>query len=59
MYLLMTEVINSLIEERHAGSGPRWLMYDMMLGASAGLRYYKERMGFKAYIVNWRWGNAD
>ena len=37
---------------------PRWLMYDTLLGASEGMRYFKDAMGFSPYWVRWKWGHA-
>ncbi len=55
MYLLLSEVIGHLIELKQKQGVPRWLMYDTFFGASPGLRYFKERMGFKPYRVRWSW----
>lgn len=55
MYLLISEVINSLIEQKQKLSKPQWLMYDTVIGGAPGLRYFKERLGFKPYKVKWQW----
>lgn len=55
MYLLLSEVIRHLIELKQKQGVPRWVMYDTFFGASPGLRYFKERMGFKPYRVRWSW----
>lgn len=55
MYLLLSEVIRHLIELKQKQGVPRWVMYDTFFGASPGLRYFKERIGFKPYRVRWSW----
>jgi hypothetical protein len=55
MYLLVSEVIRDGIEARGAGRAPRWAMYDTFWGASDGLAYFKQRLGFKPYTVDWVW----
>jgi hypothetical protein len=52
MYLLLDGVIRGLLDDQP--SSPRWLMYDMYFGAEPGLRYFKERLGFRPYRVRWR-----
>jgi len=55
MYLCLTEIVRSLTEVRETLGAPAWLMYDTFFGAEPGLRYFKERLGFKPYRVNWIW----
>ncbi len=55
MYLLLSEVIRHLIDRKNRLGFPRWVMYDTFLGASPGLRYFKERMGFRPCRVRWTW----
>jgi len=55
MYLLITEVIREMIERKRRQGSPVWAMYDTFFGASKGLRYFKERLGFKPYKVRWLW----
>ena len=55
MYLLISEVIGSAIEGRDAGGSPAWAMYDTFWGAASGLAYFKERLGFQPYTVDWVW----
>jgi hypothetical protein len=50
MYLLVTSFIVHEIGNVHRG---RMLMYDTMLGATSGLRMFKERFGFRAMYVKW------
>lgn len=51
MYLL----VSGLVEELSRKKTVKYLMYDTFIGAQPGLRYFKERLGFKPYIVNWIW----
>jgi hypothetical protein len=30
-------------------------MYDTFWGASTGLAFFKERLGFRPYTVDWAW----
>lgn len=55
MYLLISEVIREMINFKQAKGYPCWAMYDTFFGASPGLRYFKERLGFKPYRVKWLW----
>jgi len=55
MYLLLSEAVRHLIDRKNRLGFPRWVMYDTLLGASPGLRYFKERMGFRPYRVRWTW----
>jgi hypothetical protein len=58
MYLLMNKVIEEKFELAKAEGSPHWLMYDTLLGAGEGLRYFKGAMGFSPYWVRWKWGHA-
>ena len=55
MYLLMSEVIRQMIERKLKHGAPSWAMYDTFFGGLPGLRYFKERLGFKPYKVRWLW----
>jgi hypothetical protein len=55
MYLLVSEVIRSFIETPPGGRRPTWAMYDTFWGAAPGLAYFKRRVGFDPYTVEWRW----
>ena len=55
MYLMMADIVKRAIEKKQHGGREKWVMYDMMFGASRGLRYFKERLGFKPYLVKWLW----
>ena len=49
MYLLLTEIICSLIEKKTVN----FLMYDTYLGAQPGLRNFKRKLGFSPYLVRY------
>ncbi|MFL6672679.1 MAG: hypothetical protein ACJ8LG_05220 [Massilia sp.] len=49
MYLMLTEIICQLIEEGKL----EYFMYDAFLGARAGARKFKRRLGFQAYRVRY------
>lgn len=49
MYLLLTGLCSEIADQKKA----KFIMYDTLLGASPGLRMFKERCGFNAYKVNW------
>jgi hypothetical protein len=55
MYLLISEVVREMIERKRRAGAPVWAMYDTFFGASPGLRFFKERLGFKPYKVRWIW----
>lgn len=55
MYLLVSEAIRASIEGRRPDGTPHWAMYDTFWGAAKGLAYFKERVGFRQYTVNWIW----
>jgi hypothetical protein len=57
MYFCVSEVIRVLIQRHASGESVQWLLYDTFFGASAGLRYFKERMGFRPYKVRWVWAS--
>jgi hypothetical protein len=57
MYLLVSEVIRTFIHVRRATGSPTWAMYDTFWGASKGLAYFKERLGFRPYTVDWVWAD--
>lgn len=54
MYLLISEVINNIIGKIDSLSIPKYIMYDTFFGANTGLKYFKERLGFEPYNINWR-----
>jgi hypothetical protein len=45
MHLLMTEIVSSLIDQKHV----RYIMYDTFFGALPGLRLFKTMVGFRPY----------
>lgn len=55
MYLLVSEVIRTAIEDRRPDGSPHWFMYDTYWGAKPGLAYFKRRAGFLPYTVDWVW----
>jgi hypothetical protein len=55
MYLLVSEVIRGYVDVRRTEGRPAWAMYDTVWGASSGLAYFKARLGFRPYTVDWRW----
>jgi hypothetical protein len=55
MYLLLTELIHTMIDRRRSDGTPAWFMYDMFSGASAGLRQFKRTIGCEPYRVKWVW----
>jgi hypothetical protein len=55
MYLLMAHVIEEKFELAKTAGNPKWIMYDTLLGANAGLRQFKAVLGFSPYWVRWRW----
>lgn len=58
MYLLVLGLAEWAIARHADHPALKWLMYDMMLGAKPGLRYFKERLGFAPYRVTWTTGPA-
>ena len=50
MYLLLIEAARRIYEL----GGSRYLMYDMYFGSSAGLRLFKDKLGFRPYWISWR-----
>jgi hypothetical protein len=49
MYLMLTEIISNLIEERRL----RYIFYDTWYGASKGLKGFKKKLGFAPCIAAW------
>ena len=56
MYLLISELVRELVT-----SYPKikYLMFDTLLGASPGLRFFKERSGFTPFRVKWIWKTTN
>lgn len=50
MYVLIAGAVRDLL----ATSGTRYAMYNMHNSGGEGLRFFKERMGFRGYWVNWQ-----
>lgn len=59
MYFMISEVIRQMIARRAEQGLPLWAMYDTFFGAAPGLRFFKERLGFKPYKVRWRWEDVS
>lgn len=57
MYLLVSEIVREYIEMKEASGSPTWAMYDTFWGATKGLSYFKERLGFRPYTVDWVWSD--
>ena len=55
MYLVVSGVVEWLIQERAVTGRPQWLMYDMFPGALPGLRTFKHVIGCRPYRVSWSW----
>jgi hypothetical protein len=55
MYLLISEVIATYIAEKQQRGNPRWAMYDTFWGGKEGMTYFKKRLGFQPYRVDWVW----
>jgi hypothetical protein len=55
MYLLISEVIATYIDEKRERGNPRWAMYDTFWGGREGLAYFKKRLGFQPYRIDWVW----
>jgi len=55
MYLLVDGIMRLVIERKSKYGQPEWPMYDTLLGAKEGLRYFKERLGFEPYSVKSLW----
>jgi hypothetical protein len=58
MDLLLSETVRELAGVRRIGGAVQWLMYDMWFGATPGLRFFKNRLGFAPYRVRWTWRPA-
>lgn len=59
MYLCISEAVLELSQRRRESGQPVWLSYDTFFGGSPGLRYFKERLGFRPYKVRWVWASED
>lgn len=54
MFQLIAGVLQNLIPT----SGTRYAMYNMHWSGTDGLRFFKERMGFRPYRVQWKRGDV-
>ena len=57
MYLLFSETIRQAIVAAEAGSGARWMQYAYHHRQEDGMRRFKRELGFRPYLVRWRWRN--
>lgn len=53
MHLMVADIVSLLREERAAGHGPDYLMYDTFFGALPGLQQFKTMLGFVPYRVRY------
>jgi hypothetical protein len=52
MYLMLTEIVSNLIEQRNLF----YIFYDTWYGASDGLRGFKRKLGFSPCMAHWQIG---
>lgn len=57
MYLILHDLITSLIEKNKDNNKEVYLMYDTYFGGSQGIKLYKKRHAFKPYKVKWKYSN--
>ena len=57
MYLILHDLIISLIEKNKDNNKEVYLMYDTYFGGSQGIKLYKKRHAFKPYKVKWKYSN--
>lgn len=57
MYLILHDLIVSLIEKNEDNDKEVYLMYDTYFGGSQGIKLYKKRHAFKPYKVKWKYTN--
>jgi glycosyltransferase involved in cell wall biosynthesis len=55
MYLLFAELVKQLMAGAIGSGSSNWLLYDTFLGASEGLRRFKNEVGFMPYRITWKW----
>ena len=51
MYLLVTRIINLFLDE---DKEVKYVMYDTVFGSRERLRFFKKRLGFRPYRVQWQ-----
>ena len=56
MYLMMIE-FNKIIFNEYHKKGYNYIMYDTFLGATEGLKKFKQKLGYKPYKVKWIWAD--
>ena len=59
MFRLVVDTNDWMRQHYQEHGFPRWAYYDMFLGASPGLRFFKQNAGFRPYRVSWRWRQED
>jgi hypothetical protein len=57
VWVLLAGAIGELSTRRQADGRPSWFMYDTILGATPGMRQFKEWVGFEPYRVSWSWSD--
>jgi hypothetical protein len=55
VWVLFAETVRELSARRQAAGRPTWFMYDTIVGATPGMRQFKEWVGFEPYRVSWSW----
>lgn len=55
MYYMIVEVLRDFI----ATSGTRYAMYNLHESGTPGLKYFKEKMGFRPFDVQWRLNDSE
>jgi hypothetical protein len=58
VWLLLSEVVAEFICRRRTQGRPSWALYDTFWGASPGLRFFKQHVGFAPYRVEWIWSDG-
>lgn len=57
MYLILHDLIVSLIEKNKDCNKDIYFMYDTYFGGTQGIKLYKKRHAFKPYKVTWKYKN--
>lgn len=55
MYLILHDLIVSLIDKNKDNKREVYLMYDTYFGGGSGIKLYKKRHAFKPYKVKWKY----
>ncbi|MBV9247892.1 MAG: hypothetical protein JO227_01415, partial [Acetobacteraceae bacterium] len=59
MFLLVDHTVKEMHRRRSTEGYPGWIMYDMFLGGTNGLRDFKTRCGFRPERVAWTWTERE